>query len=97
MSYPFSERTELLVLQRLRDAPRGMYGLELVKGSDGALKRGSVYLTLGRLEEKGYVQSRAQADANHPHIPRPIYKITALGARAFAEAELAGWNVVEVR
>ena len=32
-----------------------MYGLELVTESEGALKRGTVYVTLGRLEEKGYV------------------------------------------
>jgi DNA-binding PadR family transcriptional regulator len=93
MSNPFTERTELLILRMLRDACRGIYGLELVKASDGALMRGTIYITLGRLEEKGYVQSRLQADADHPDIPRPIYKITALGERALAEAELSGWNL----
>jgi len=95
MSNPFSAQTELLALQMLRDAPRGMYGLELVKASDGKFKRGAVYVTLGRLEEKGYVQSRSRADADHPHIPRPLYKITALGQRALAETEFSGWNVAK--
>jgi DNA-binding PadR family transcriptional regulator len=91
MVNPFAAQTELLIMRMLRDEPAGMYGLELVKASDEKLKRGTIYVTLGRMEEKGYVRSRAKADANHPGIPRPVYKLTALGERMLAGAELAGW------
>ena len=37
-----------------------MYGLQLVEQSDGALKRGTVYVTLGRMEAKGLVESRQE-------------------------------------
>ena len=40
-----------------------MYGLELVTESAGALKRGTVYVTLGRMEDKGYVTSRAEEES----------------------------------
>ena len=32
-----------------------MYGLQIVEQSGGALKRGTVYVTLGRMEAKGLV------------------------------------------
>ncbi len=38
-----------------------MYGLALVEQSAGPLKRGTVYLTLGRMEDKKYVESRTEA------------------------------------
>lgn len=95
MANPFAAQTELLVLRMLRDEPAGLYGLALVKASEGKIKRGTVYVTLGRLEEKGYVRSRTSADAEHPGIPRPIYKITAAGERVLAGAELAGWRFSE--
>ena len=34
-----------------------MYGLQLVDRSEGELKRGTVYVTLARMEAKGLVQS----------------------------------------
>jgi DNA-binding PadR family transcriptional regulator len=93
MGNPFAAETELLILCLLKSEPAGMYGLELVRTSNRKLKRGTVYVTLGRLEEKGYVKSRVKPDADHPGIPRPIYKITAAGERVLAGAELAGWNL----
>ena len=49
-------------------AERGeMYGLELVAASDQELKRGTVYVTLARMEEKGYVVARAPKP--NPHEP----------------------------
>ena len=53
---PSMSRTESLVMELLRGRER--YGLELVDASDGALKRGSVYVILARMEEKGFVESR---------------------------------------
>ena len=54
-------RTESLVLELLRNRDR--YGLELVDDSSGTLKRGSVYVILARMEEKGFVESRQETPA----------------------------------
>ena len=58
------------------------FGLSLVELSDGRLKRGTVYVTLGRLENKGFVAS--EQESAHPGaigLPRRIYRITGLGER----------------
>jgi DNA-binding PadR family transcriptional regulator len=72
---------ELLVLELLiRSGER--YGLQLVAASRGRLKRGTVYVTLGRMEEKGYLASRL--DDPPPAaggLPRRLYAATALGRR----------------
>ena len=96
MANPFATETELLVLRLLRDKPVGMYGLQLVEESKGKLKRGTIYVTLGRLEEKGFVDSRTPRQAKHAGLPRPIYKLNAAGERALAAAELMGLNVAEI-
>jgi DNA-binding PadR family transcriptional regulator len=82
---------ELLVLRLLRDhAVSPMYGLELVKASDGGLGRASIYVVLARMEEKGYLKSSTpKGDSEHPGLPRPRYRITALGERALKGAEAA--------
>ena len=59
-----------------------LYGLQLVAQSKRRLKRGTVYVTLGRMEEKGYISSRLEApppDAGG--MPRRLYQPTALGRR----------------
>ena len=72
---------EALVLDLLCDQP-GLYGLQLVEASSGALKRGTVYVTLGRMEDKGYVLSRVDEDApEHGGMPRRRYEPTPLGRR----------------
>jgi DNA-binding PadR family transcriptional regulator len=58
------------------------YGLELVKASRKRLTRGGIYVTLGRMEEKGLVTS-SQAEGG-----RRIYRPTALGERALTAARL---------
>jgi DNA-binding PadR family transcriptional regulator len=80
---------ELVILRLLRDGSVEMYGLELVDASDGALGRASVYVTLSRMETKGFVKSRTPSKDDHPGLPRPRYRITALGERAFQAAEAA--------
>ena len=62
-----------------------MYGLQLVAASKRRLKRGTVYVTLGRMEEKGYIVSRLEdppPDAGG--LPRRVYQPTALGRRVLA-------------
>ena len=68
------------VILELLGRSREMYGLELVTESDGALKRGTVYVTLGRMEEKGYVTSRAgETSPAHGGLPRRLYRSTPYG------------------
>jgi DNA-binding PadR family transcriptional regulator len=74
--------TEYLIMQMLVEGKqKEMYGLELVKASKGKLKRGSVYVLLGRLEEKGFVKSRTEVEG--AEIPRRVYKPTGLGIKVF--------------
>jgi DNA-binding MarR family transcriptional regulator len=90
-------RKERLILELL--ASEGpMYGLQLVEHSDGTLKRGTVYVTLGRMEAKGFVESQQEpVPPGGIGLPRRIYRPTALGERmlrawaAFAR-ELA-WEI----
>jgi len=60
-----------------------MFGLQLVEASDGRLKRGTVYVTLGLLEQKGYVESEQETPAPGAiGLPRRVYRPTGLGERA---------------
>ena len=62
-----------------------MYGLQLVAGSRRRLKRGTVYVTLGRMEDKGYIVSRLEAPPEREGgLPRRLYEPTALGRRVLA-------------
>ena len=54
-----SPKESLIVELLLRDAE--LYGLQLVAASRGRLKRGTVYVTLGRMEDKGFIASREEA------------------------------------
>lgn len=59
-----------------------MYGLELVQKSDHGLARGTVYVTLERMAERGLVESRQEDKPAHvPGIPRRLYKPTGAGQR----------------
>jgi PadR family transcriptional regulator PadR len=72
---------ELLILELLTTGER-MYGLQLVAASRRRLKRGTVYVTLGRMEEKGYITSHLEEPpAKAGGLPRRIYEPTDLGRR----------------
>lgn len=74
-------RKELLVLELLV-RNRELYGLQLVAASRGRLKRGTVYVTLGRMEDKGFITSRLDDPPDGAGgLPRRIYTPTALGRR----------------
>ena len=73
---------EAFILSFLTSHQRG-YGLQMVKQSSGLLKRGSVYVMLNRMKQKGYVKSKQEPptpDVKGP--PRRYYVATAKGARA---------------
>ena len=72
---------ESLILELLSRGKQ-MYGLQLVAASRRRLKRGTVYVTLGRMEEKGYVTSHLEAaPSDAGGLPRRVYQSTALGRR----------------
>lgn len=75
---PKLSKTEYAILDLLRNSGE-MYGLQMVKTSEGALKRGSIYVYLTRMSEKGFVKSRAEKNPNDPGMPRRQYQISALG------------------
>ncbi len=77
---------EALVLDLLA-AKAPTYGLDLVAASRGRLKRGSVYVTLGRMEQKGLVTSRVAARPGEGPSRR-LYEPTALGLRALVAARI---------
>lgn len=86
---------EMQVLHILQGKPRGTYGLDIVEESDGMIKRGSVYVLLGRLEEKGFVRVvRQQTETKHSGPARPIYRLTGEGSRVLAAAEAIGLRFV---
>jgi DNA-binding HxlR family transcriptional regulator len=60
------------------------FGLELVTLSDGSIRRGTVYVTLGRMEEKGFVRSRPDPSQPGVSLPRRLYRATALGEAALS-------------
>jgi DNA-binding PadR family transcriptional regulator len=68
------------VLDLLESSER--YGLELVEASAGRLKRGSIYVMLGRMEAKGFVASRQEDRVPGAiGLPRRLYRPTAYGLK----------------
>jgi len=67
-----------------------LFGLRLVEISGGRLKRGTVYVTLGRMVRKGFVRSEPEpAVSGAIGLPRRIYHPTPLGERA-----LRAWSAL---
>jgi DNA-binding PadR family transcriptional regulator len=89
MEIPRLSPKEALILGLLV-AKGEMYGLELVHGSGGELKRGTVYVTLGRMADKGYVESRTVPQEDGSGMPKRLFRATGYGARVLSAWELAG-------
>lgn len=87
MINPFATTKELVVLGQLKEHGES-YGLDLVRKSNGKLNRSSVYIVLGRLEEKGFVRSRTVKETN-PGLPRPRYSLTEAGERMLEASRVA--------
>ncbi|MDO8795198.1 MAG: helix-turn-helix transcriptional regulator [Vicinamibacterales bacterium] len=87
--FPSMSRTESLVMELLRGRER--YGLELVDASGTALKRGSVYVILARMEEKGFVDSRQEErPPGAGGLPRRLYRATPYGRKVHAAFAMLG-------
>jgi DNA-binding PadR family transcriptional regulator len=66
------------------------YGLQLVAAAGGRLKRGTVYVTLSRMEEKDLITSRLEAPAEkRPGLPRRLYAPTPRGLRILRALQAA--------
>jgi PadR family transcriptional regulator PadR len=87
---PSLSRKEALILEMLVGSGRELYGLEMVDASNGELKRGTIYVTLQRLQEKGLIDSRQEArTAPEIGIPRRLYSITGYGQRVLSAYQAA--------
>lgn len=92
---PRLSSTERLILELLVEHGE-LFGLAMVDASQGRLKRGTVYVTLGRMEDKGYLDSRQEPlPPGATGLPRRLYTPTGhalrvLDAWRLAERMLAG-------
>ena len=69
------------IIMDLLMGKREMYGLEMVHEC-ADLKRGTIYVTLQRMEDKEYVVSRVE-ESPVPGPPRRLYALTGLGQRTY--------------
>lgn len=77
---------EATVLRCLDKSTAPLYGLEMVRQAQGGLARGTVYVTLGRMEDKGWVTSEAEPrKPNVSGIPRRLYSVTRQGASVYRQ------------
>ncbi len=94
------EQMLLLAVLRLGDEAYGVRLMEELEGSVGRrVSRGSVYVTLDRLEDKGWIASEiAQASGGRGGRPRRIVSVTPDGLsvlRKSREALLTLWEGLE--
>jgi DNA-binding PadR family transcriptional regulator len=89
-SLPRLAATERVILELLVEHGE-LFGLALVDASGGRLKRGTVYVTLGRMEEKGYLDSRQEPlPPGAIGLPRRLYTPTGYALRV-----LEAWRTAE--
>lgn len=89
-SLPRLSATERLILELLVEHGE-LFGLGLVERSAGRLKRGTVYVTLGRMQDKGYLQSRQEPlPEGAVGLPRRYYSPTGHALRV-----LDAWRIAE--
>lgn len=87
---PSLSAREAQILRILLNNNRDMFGLAIVKASDGEISRGTIYVTLGRMEDKGFVESYQEEKAPEAiGLPRRYYKPTGLGMRVYQAMELS--------
>lgn len=86
---PRLSKAERLILDLLVEHG-DLFGLQLIERSGGRLKRGTVYVTLGRMQEKGYLESRQEAlPAGAIGLPRRLYRPTGHALRVLETWRLA--------
>ena len=84
---PRLSNSERKILEQLQ--AQELFGLQLAE--QGTLKRGTVYVTLARMERKGYLASRQEAPwPGAIGLPRRWYHVTPFGRRV-----LDAWLLAE--
>jgi DNA-binding PadR family transcriptional regulator len=76
-------KSEQLILTLLSELGPS-YGLQLVTASRGRVKRGGVYVTLGRMEDKNLVVSDDGEGGRRRYRPTGLGERALLAARIFA-------------
>jgi DNA-binding PadR family transcriptional regulator len=80
--------TETLIIGLLIESGQEMFGLEMVEAAGGKLKRGTIYVTLQRMADKGFVESREEPrQAPEIGMPRRRYWVSPLGQKIYAARE----------
>ena len=77
MLSPLSKKSQVIL--ELLCGSDERYGLEMVKAEPKQLKRGTIYVTLSRLEDQGLVESREVKPDVGRGPARRVYRITAAG------------------
>jgi PadR family transcriptional regulator PadR len=84
------------VILRMLVTHGDLYGLGLVEKSDGQLKRGTVYVTLDRMEDKGFVISTTAPQLpGAVGLPKRLYSPTGLGRRVLDACDVAAASLLE--
>lgn len=88
--------SERLIIQLLDGQPSGMLGLEMVKAANGNLKRGTLYIWLGRLEEKGVVESHPERTPSlfQGMFPRRRYRLSRRGKSIDVETSTRSTDLI---
>jgi DNA-binding PadR family transcriptional regulator len=82
--------TERVIVELLMEHGE-LFGLQMVDRSGGRLKRGTVYVVLGRMQDKGLVESRQEPlPPGAIGLPRRLYRPTAHARRV-----LEAWRAAE--
>lgn len=85
MNSPNLSGKEKVILEALINHGE-LYGLQLVEIIPG-LKRGTVYVTLGRMEDKGFITGREVKEPQWAGMPRRLYKITGQGQQVLRASQ----------
>ena len=87
--FPGLSAKEYAIMKMLVDEGE-MFGLEMVEYSEGELKKGTVYVTLQRMEDKNLVASEEEERGDDENgIPRRYYAPTDWGERVYKAQEIA--------
>ncbi len=87
--FPGLSAKEFLIMNMLMDEGE-MFGLKMVDESNGELKKGTIYVTLQRMEEKKLISSEEEERGeNENGIARRYYAPTSWGERVYKAQEIA--------
>jgi len=90
-------RTEFIILQLMIRDGRDLYGLGMVKKSKNRLKRGTIYTTLSRMEDKGLITSEKESTVKQGlTAKRRMYSITGLGVTSAEHFQNQMIEIMEV-